>query len=96
MMLLVFALGNTAAQDRQAVPDSCTGPTASVIVMALEDPFNGDAHMLIVKNDTRDPVYMLTVGHGQKSELHSSDFVVPRQILAPPGYGGTNIPMKRQ
>jgi hypothetical protein len=92
IMLLVFTLGTAAAQDRpQGQPDRCAGPTASVIVMALEDPVNGDAHMLIVKNDTRDSVFMLTVGHGPKAELHISDLAVPRQIVGPPGWDAQGV-----
>jgi hypothetical protein len=92
IMGLVFAVGNTAAQDRpQAAPVRCVGPTANVIVMALQDPDNGDAHMIIVKNDTRYSVYVLIVGLGQESELHSSSFAVPRQIVGPPGWEARSL-----
>jgi hypothetical protein len=87
IILLVFTLVTAAAQDRRQGPlDPCPGPTASVIVMALEDPVSGDAHMLILKNDARSSILMLVVGFGQKSELHSIDFAVPRQIVGPPGW----------
>jgi hypothetical protein len=92
MMLLLFALGNAIAQDRpQADPYACTGPSASVIVMALQDPVNGDAHMLVVKNDSRDSVMSLMVGMGLESELRVSDFAIPRQIMGPPGWNARHI-----
>lgn len=52
---------------------------------------NGDAHMLIVKNDARSSILTLVVGFGQKSELHSSEFAVPLQIVGPPGWDAQSV-----
>jgi hypothetical protein len=86
ILLLVLGRGQIAAQGRSQKTYPCDGPTMSVIVMALDDPINSGAYLIIVKNGTADSIMTLVVGDGERSELPAIGFAVPREITGPRGW----------
>lgn len=94
-LLALLAVGlvptGVSAQSRTVRPlGTCDGPTNNVKVMALQDPDNEPAYLLVVKNGTKQSILGVTVGMGSKSELRIADFAVPVRMVAPDGWKATH------
>ena len=91
LLFLMLSVAAIARQSRTPSPTACPGPTNDVIVMALQDPDNEQANLIVVKNRSRYPIVALTVGDGSKPQLRIADFAVPVRILGPAGWTGTHV-----
>lgn len=88
VLALLVAPRIAHGQPRQS-GSSCEGPTNVVKVFVLDDPETQGRAMLLVRNDSKQALRVLTVGNGSKPELRVAPFVIPSQIEGPNGWKGS-------
>jgi hypothetical protein len=67
---------------------SCDGPSRDVSVAAQADPGRSDAWTFTIRNNTKAPLTALSIGLGERSELHAAAFAEPLEIKGPTGWVG--------
>jgi len=83
---LFVTISHAATVRSPTLSNTCTGPTDKAIVMVLQDPYNQQAYLFVIKNNSNDPVLSFVVGDGSKPQLHIADFAMPSQIVGPTGW----------
>jgi hypothetical protein len=60
-------------------------------VAASPDPDKQPSYVFVVKNRTKEPILVLSIGDGAKAELHIASFATPLRIESPKGWTGTHV-----